>query len=158
MIYWTNLLTRCHSASCLLFLVLGSQKMNILRIGRDKSQSSYFTGRLTEPEYETEEGQGLATPPQARASPTRATRWCGPPGTPPTLPPSPIRACRYQNPKSSIRNPPPPKGRFRGQKVSVPAPCRDEEVPLEPSPPISTTISITVAASDDEEGVVLPRG
>ena len=41
-----------------------SQKMNILGIGRDKSQSSYFTGRLTEPEYETEEGQGLATPPR----------------------------------------------------------------------------------------------
>ena len=38
--------------------------MNILGIGRDKSQSAYFYGRLTEPEYETEEGQGLATPPR----------------------------------------------------------------------------------------------
>ena len=37
--------------------------MNILGIGRDKSQSAYFSGRLTEPENETEEGQGLATPP-----------------------------------------------------------------------------------------------
>ena len=38
--------------------------MNILRIGRDKSQSAYFSRRLQEPEYETEEGQGLATPPR----------------------------------------------------------------------------------------------
>jgi hypothetical protein len=57
---------------------------------------------------------------------------------------------------------------FRGTKVSVPAPCQDGEVPLEPSPSVSiavsavsidlTAISIVVAASDDEEGVVLPLG
>jgi hypothetical protein len=57
---------------------------------------------------------------------------------------------------------------FRGTKVSVPAPCRDGEVPLKPSPSVSIAvsaisidlpaISIAVAASDDEEGVVLPRG
>jgi hypothetical protein len=57
---------------------------------------------------------------------------------------------------------------FRGTEVSVLAPCRDEEVPPEPSPSVSiavsavfidlTAISIAVAASYDEEGVVLPRG
>jgi hypothetical protein len=57
---------------------------------------------------------------------------------------------------------------FRGTEVSVPAPCRYGEVPSEPSPSVSiavsavsidlTAISIAVAASDDEEGVVLPRG
>jgi hypothetical protein len=57
---------------------------------------------------------------------------------------------------------------FRGTEVSVPAPCRDGKVPLEPSPSVSiavtavsidlTAISIAVAASYDEEGVVLPRG
>jgi hypothetical protein len=57
---------------------------------------------------------------------------------------------------------------FRGTKVSVLAPCRDGEVSLEPSPSVSivitavsidlTAISIAVATSDDEEGVVLPRG
>jgi hypothetical protein len=57
---------------------------------------------------------------------------------------------------------------FWGTEVSVPAPCRDGEVPLEPSPSVSiavsavsidlTAISIAVAASDDKEGVVLPRG
>jgi hypothetical protein len=57
---------------------------------------------------------------------------------------------------------------FWGTEVSIPAPCRDREVPLEPSPSVSidvsvisidlTAISIAVIASDDEEGVVLPRG
>jgi hypothetical protein len=57
---------------------------------------------------------------------------------------------------------------FRGIEVSVSAPCRDGEVPSEPSPSVSiavsavsidlTTISINLAISYDEEGVVLPRG
>jgi hypothetical protein len=58
--------------------------------------------------------------------------------------------------------------KFRGTKVCIPAPCRDGEVPPELSPSVSitvsiisidlTAISIAVAASYDEEGVVLPRG
>jgi hypothetical protein len=57
---------------------------------------------------------------------------------------------------------------IRGIEVSAPAPCWDGEVPPEPSPSISiiitadsidlTAISIVVAASDDEEGVVFPQG
>jgi hypothetical protein len=58
--------------------------------------------------------------------------------------------------------------KFWGTEVSVPAPCRDGEVPPEPSPSVSiivftisidlTAISINLAASYDVEGVVLPRG
>jgi hypothetical protein len=58
--------------------------------------------------------------------------------------------------------------KFWGTEVSISAPCRDGEVPPEPSPSVSiavstvsidlTAISITIAASYDEEGVVLPRG
>jgi hypothetical protein len=58
--------------------------------------------------------------------------------------------------------------KFWGTKVSVPAPCQDGEVPPEPSPSISiavsavsidlTAISINLAISYDEEGVVHPRG
>jgi hypothetical protein len=58
--------------------------------------------------------------------------------------------------------------KFWGTEVSVPAPCRDEEVPPEPSPSVFiavsavsidlTAIFINLAVSYDEEGVVLPRG
>jgi hypothetical protein len=57
---------------------------------------------------------------------------------------------------------------FQGTEVSVPAPCSDGEVPPEPSPSVSivvsivcidlTAISINLAVSYDEEGVVLPQG
>jgi hypothetical protein len=57
---------------------------------------------------------------------------------------------------------------FRGTEVSISAPCRDGEVPLEPSPSVSiavsavsidlTAISINLVVSYDEERVVLPRG
>jgi hypothetical protein len=67
---------------------------------------------------------------------------------------------------------------FWGIEVSVLAPCRDEEVPPEPSPSVSiaisavsidlttisavsidlTAISINLVVFYDEEGVVLPRG
>jgi hypothetical protein len=58
--------------------------------------------------------------------------------------------------------------KFQGTKVSIPAPCWDREVPPEPSPSVSiavsaasidlTAISINLAVSYDEEGVVHPRG
>jgi hypothetical protein len=58
--------------------------------------------------------------------------------------------------------------KFWGTEVSVPAPCRDGEVPPEPSPSVSitvsavsidlTAISINLDVSYDEKGVVLPWG
>jgi hypothetical protein len=58
--------------------------------------------------------------------------------------------------------------KFRGTEISVPTPCWDREVPPEPSPSISitvsavsidlTAISTNLAVSYDEEGVVLPGG
>jgi hypothetical protein len=58
--------------------------------------------------------------------------------------------------------------KFWGTEVSVLAPCRDGEVPPEPSASVSiavsgvsinlTAISINLAVSYDEEGGVLPRG
>src|SRR5215216_204866 len=92
-ISWTNPLTRATvPAACfLLFLVLGSQKMNILGIGRDKNQSYYFTGGHLEPEYEKEKGQRVATPPggAGQAKPRQRVVWA--PLTPPRSPLSPIR-------------------------------------------------------------------
>jgi hypothetical protein len=53
------------------------------------------------------------------------------------------------------------KDKFWGTEVSIPVPCWDGEVPPEPSPSVSiaiSTVSINLAISYDEEGVVLPRG
>jgi hypothetical protein len=58
--------------------------------------------------------------------------------------------------------------KFRETEVSILVPCRDGEVPPEPSPSVSiaisavsidlTAISTNLAVSYDEVGVVLPRG
>jgi hypothetical protein len=58
--------------------------------------------------------------------------------------------------------------KFWGIEVSILAPCQDGEVPPKPSPSVSitvfavsidlTAISINLAVSYDEEGVVHPRG
>jgi hypothetical protein len=61
----TNLLTRCHSASSLFSDVFVFQKSyigNILGIGRNKSQTSYFSRRVTKSEDETEGGQRPSSP------------------------------------------------------------------------------------------------
>jgi hypothetical protein len=61
----TNLLTRRHSASSLFSAVLVFQKSytgNILGIGRNKSQSSYFSRSVTESKAETEGGQRASAP------------------------------------------------------------------------------------------------
>src|SRR3954470_20342236 len=67
----TDLLTRCHSELPLFccFWFQKSQKMNILGIGQDKSQSQYFTMGNTEPEDETEEYLEGATHPGRAAWP-----------------------------------------------------------------------------------------
>jgi hypothetical protein len=73
----TNLLTRCHSASFLFFVIFMFQKSyieNILRIARNKSRSSYFFWHETESKAETEESQEPATPWGGAASPW-PTSW-----------------------------------------------------------------------------------
>ena len=79
--------------------------MNILGIGRDKSQSQYFTEGNTELEDETERGQGLATPPgrAARPGPRQEVVWPLPIPPRPLLPP--ISSPRDENPKDPIKNP-----------------------------------------------------
>jgi hypothetical protein len=61
----TNLLTRCHSVSSLFSVIFVFQKSytgNILGIGRNKSQTFYFSQSITKFEDETEGGQEPATP------------------------------------------------------------------------------------------------
>ena len=100
MISWTNLLTRATvPAACfLLFLVPGSQKMNILEIGRDKSQSYYFLGRLTEPEGEPEGGHRMATPPLGAGPPRPRQGMVWAPWPPTDLALWPIRSLPMRKP------------------------------------------------------------
>jgi hypothetical protein len=101
----TNLLTRCHSASSLFSAVFVFQKSytgNILGIGRNKSQTSYFDGSFAKTEDETEGGQGPASPPGARLSPWPRPPVVRPPGPPPDAAPSPIKSPRREKPKGRI--------------------------------------------------------
>jgi hypothetical protein len=97
--------------------------------------------------------------------------WWGPPGPLQTTPLRLKEVSGWKTLRQSAFFPEQFRGattvedKFRGTEVSVLAPCRDGEVPPEPSPSVSTTvsidltaISIAIAASYDEEGVVLPRG
>ena len=60
--------------------------MNILGIGRDKSQSEFFTEGHPESEYEKERGQGLPHHLAARPGLARARGWYGRLGHPLGLP------------------------------------------------------------------------
>jgi hypothetical protein len=61
----TNLLTRCHSASSLfsaIFVFQKSYRGNILGIGQNEAQRSYFPRYETKSKEESEGGQGATTP------------------------------------------------------------------------------------------------
>jgi hypothetical protein len=75
---------------------------NILRIGWNKSQSSYFFRHETESKAETEEGQRADTPPMARTNPWphRGMVWA--PSPPPDIALPPIYSHRWENPKRLI--------------------------------------------------------
>src|SRR3954463_910457 len=91
---------RCQLHVFFCFWFQKRQKINILGIGRDKSQSQYFTVGNTEPEDETEK-RHQGPHPLDRA-------WGGgvrPPWVPPCLASSHIRIPRYQNPKYPINLP-----------------------------------------------------
>jgi hypothetical protein len=77
----TKLLTRCHSASSLFSAVFMFQKNytgNILRIGRNKSRSSYFPDTRRSPKQRWRGAKGRPHHAMARATPGCARLWCGP--------------------------------------------------------------------------------
>jgi hypothetical protein len=86
----TNLLTRCHSAISLFFVVFVFQKSyteNILRIGRNKSRTFRNLPKL--PEVRRGDGGGPRAAHTIRRcdpAPGRAPYVCGRPGPPLTLP------------------------------------------------------------------------
>jgi hypothetical protein len=140
----TNLLTRCHSASSLFSAVFVFQKSyigNILEIGQNEARSSYFP--LTRDRVQRRVGGGLGgghTTWWRGWPPGRATLWCGTPWCPLT---SPLRLYKASDTKTlnqlvflpeKFHSTAAIEDQFRGIEVSVPVPCRDGELPPEPSP------------------------
>jgi hypothetical protein len=103
----TNLLTRCQSASSLFSTIFVFQKSytgNILRIGRNKSRTSYFYRSFTKTEDETKGGQAHHM--VARPSPWpfhHMVRLGGPPSNAAL---SPISSPRRKKAKGRISFPP----------------------------------------------------
>jgi hypothetical protein len=101
---------QCHSASSLFSAVFVFQKSytgNILGIGQNKSQTSYFYRSFVKTEDETEGGQGPATPHHrgARPSPWPRPPMVRAPGPPPDAAPSPIKSPQREKPKGRISFP-----------------------------------------------------
>ena len=139
----TNLLTRCHSASSCFLLFLVSEKL-LWKYSRNwtkqKAMFLFFPKRYRVRRRD-EGGRGGSHTMWWCGSPSgRATMWCGPLGRPPTSLFRPYNAPDMKTLKqlafsreefhcaAAIED------KFRGTKVSVPAPCRDEELQPESSP------------------------
>jgi hypothetical protein len=142
--FGTNLLTRCHSASSLfsvIFVFQESYTGNILGIGRNEAWRSYFPPTRNGVQRRVGGGPGGNHTREWRGwTPGRATLWCGPPGPPLT---SPLRLFKAFDAKTlnqsaflpvKFRSAAAVEDQFWGTEVSVSAPCRDGEVPPEPSP------------------------
>jgi hypothetical protein len=97
----TNLLTRCHSASSLFSVVFVFQKSytgNIIGIGRNEAQTSYFPDTRWSPK---ESRRGARDQPHPRVAcppwPRRGVLW--PPWSTSDIALPPIRSLRHENPK-----------------------------------------------------------
>jgi hypothetical protein len=105
----TNLLTRCHSASSLFSTVFVLQKSyieNILRIGRNKSRTTYYLTKL--PEVRRGDRGGATGRPHSTAawpSPWLRPLCVRPPCSTSDATPSPIKTPRQEKPKYPINFP-----------------------------------------------------
>jgi hypothetical protein len=128
----TNLLTRCHSVSSLFSAIFVFQKSyigNILRIGWNKFQKSYFSRKLPENRKGVGVGpRGALTPERHGPGPGRATYVWGGPGSPLTMPLCLYKASVRKTLRESaifqkeFRSSAVAADEFRGIEVSVPAP------------------------------------
>jgi hypothetical protein len=102
-IFGTNLLTRCHSASSLFSAIFVFKKCyigNILGIGRNKFQNSYFSRTKDEDRKRAGGGPGASlTLGQRGPGPGRAPYVWGAPGSPLTMPLRLYKASGTENPK-----------------------------------------------------------
>jgi hypothetical protein len=142
--FGTNLLTRRHSASSLFSAIFVFQKRykgNILEIGQNKSRTSYFSQTQDEDRTRAVGGPGVGHTLGRCGWPLgRATLWCGPHGRPLTPPLHLYKASQRKTLNRSVFfekefcSSTATTNEFWGIEVSVLAPCRDGELPPEPSP------------------------
>ena len=165
-IYWTNLLTRCHSASfcsLCLFIAEKAQKPKCSEKSRKITEILFRQKTHGARRARPEEAQGLHTTSRRGQEGGRPTLWCGPLRTPPTPPLHLYNPSRRKNPTPIDETPERLQGRrrhretpFRGTEVSVPARRRDGGIAPGVISIDTTAIFIAIAVSYDEEGVVLP--
>jgi hypothetical protein len=134
----TNLLTRYHSASSLFSAIFVFQKSytgNILRIGQNKSRTSYFYRSFVKIEDETEEGQGQAQHMVVWSSPWPRHHMVRPGGPPSDAALSPIKSPRWEKPKGWIAfletycKPPPSSKRDREDPGALPGTLLESGIP-----------------------------
>jgi hypothetical protein len=125
----TNLLTRRHSSSSLFSAIFVFQKSytgNILRIGRNKSRTSYFSRHETKSEDETEGARGRPHPRAVRPSPSPCHQGVSRPGPPPDAALPPIYSPRWEKSKTrsifleTYCKPPPSSTRDREGPEALP--------------------------------------
>jgi hypothetical protein len=132
---------QCQFLFSAVFVFQKSYTGNILGIGLNKARSSYFSQHKTESKAKTNEGQEAATPPGGAPSPSsRARVWCGPLVHPLTSPFLLYILSKVKNLNKSapihekFRSTAAIEDEVQGTEVSIPAHCRDGELPPEPSP------------------------
>jgi hypothetical protein len=131
---------QCQFLFSAVFLFQKSYRGNILGIGRNEARTSYFSRTQDKDQRRAGGGPGTNHTKGWRTPLARATTWCGGPGPPLTPPLHLYKAFRHQTLNQSVffekefYSSAAATDKFRGTEVSVPAPCRDGEVPPEPSP------------------------
>jgi hypothetical protein len=153
----TNLLTRCHSASFLFSAVFVFQKSytgNILGIGRNKFQKSYFSWKSTEDRKRARGGPEAAHTRRGRGpAPGRADLLLGRPGSPLTTPLRLYKASRQKILGGSAKFPEQfrsaaaVEGKFRGTEVSVPVMSTHTSVLVDSVGPPSAEVCRAAASS-----------
>jgi hypothetical protein len=138
----TNLLTRCHSASSCFLLFLYFRKVIqeiFLELDETKAEVPiYLTWRRSPKERRSRARRRLHyRVPRPHPWPRRAMVWA--PQVPSEIALPPINCLQRENPKSAsihekFRSAATIEDQVWGTKVSIPAPCWDEELPPEPSP------------------------
>jgi hypothetical protein len=147
---------------------------NILEIGRNEARTSYFSRHETKSEGEPEGARRLAHHRVARVPSWPRHHLVWGPWRPSDIALPPIKGLRRENPKSIDVFPEEvPQLRRRRRRVSGDRSLCSGNLPGQGSAPeaisidsiastavsiVFTAISIDVAVSQDEEGVVLPRG